>query len=145
MPFILYDKPTLCNSHDDINNHFNQAISAGYEGIVVKHPNAFYEHNVRSNKMWKYKLALSAEFEIVNYELDRRGHPVFHLQTPEGKIFKAKPKGTNDERLIMAANANSYLFKWATIEFECYSDSAIPLKPVFITVRNCTSKGEPLE
>ena len=33
----------------------------------------------------------------------------------------------------------------ATVEFETYSKDEIPLKPIFISLRDCTTDGTPLE
>lgn len=134
----------VCNSHDDIELHYNQCISQGLEGTVVKNTGALYEHNVRSSNMFKYKKALSAEFLIVGYELDKRNHPVFHLHTntTPPQIFKAKPTGTHE--FVKSIDPQSYLGNWATVEYEMLSKSGTPLKPIFIGLRDCTPDGKPL-
>jgi len=133
-----------CNSHDTLEAYFEYALNQGYEGIVIKHPDALYEHNVRSNRMWKYKPVLSSEYRVVDYSIDRNGHPVWHLTTGT-HTFKAKPKGTHEFQLAMAKTADTQIGKWATIEYETLSKDNIPLKPIFTAFRDCTETGEPLE
>jgi ATP-dependent DNA ligase len=134
----------VCQSHDDIELHYNQCMSMGFEGTVIKNQSALYQHNVRSSDMFKYKKAQSAEFLIVGYELDKRNHPVFHLHTntTPPSIFKAKPTGTH--AFVESIDPQSYVGNWATVEYEMLSKSGTPLKPIFIGLRDCTPDGQPL-
>lgn len=133
-----------CYSHEQIELHYNQCMDLKLEGTVVKNLSAKYEHNVRSSDMFKYKKTLDAEYQIVDCESDKNGHPVFHCLTPEGKLFKVKPKGTDAERKAMIVNFESqYLNQWYKIEYETLSKDLIPLKPVGIGLRDCNSLGEP--
>ena len=133
-----------CNSHEDIEAHYNKCIAQGFEGTVIKNAKALYKHNVRSSDMFKYKKAQSAEFLIVGYELDKRKHPVFHLNTHTTSplTFKAKPVGTH--AFVESIDPQSYIGKWATCEFEVLSNDFKPLKPIFIGLRDCTPDGKPL-
>ncbi len=94
--------------------------------------------------MFKYKKAQSAEFLIVGYELDKRNHPVFHLNTHTTPplTFKATPVGTHE--FVASIDPESYIGKWATVEFEILSNIGKPLKPIFIELRDCTPDGKPL-
>lgn len=131
-----------CYSHDDIEFHYNQSIQLGCEGTVIKNLNGLYKHNVRSSDQFKYKKAQSKEFKVTSYELDKRNHPVFILESAGGP-FKAKPKGTHE--FIESIDPDSYIGKWYTVEFETYSKSGIPLKPIGICLRDCDDLGNPLE
>ena len=57
--------------------------------------------------------------------------------------FKAKPKGSKE--FWSNFNPSDYLGNWATIEFETYSKAGIPLKPIFISLRDCDENGNPKE
>lgn len=135
---------SICLSHAELDTHFNSCTTFGYEGTVVKNTSALYQHNVRSSDMFKYKKAQAAEFLIIGYELDKRKHPVFHLQTntTPSTIFKAKPIGTHE--FVSSIDPDSYVGKFATVEFETLSKSGVPLKPIFISLRECNELGEPL-
>lgn len=139
---VIYN--ITCLSHAELDAHFDECTTFGYEGTVVKNSSALYKHNIRSSDMFKYKKAQSAEFLIVGYELDKRNHPVFHLNTHTTPplIFKAKPIGTHE--FVASIDPESYIGKWATCEFEVLSNDLKPLKPVFIGLRDCTPDGKPL-
>lgn len=135
-----------CHSHEQIELHYNQCMDRKLEGTVIKNLSALYQHNVRSSDMFKYKKTQDAEYQIVDCETDKNGHPVFHCITPEGKVFKVKPKGTDAERKAMIVNFESqYLNKWYKIEYEMLSKDKIPLKPIGLCLRDCESTGEPKE
>lgn len=136
---------TVCNSHDEIDVAFNSAIESEFEGTVIYNLSGIYEYNVRSSNVFKYKKAQDAEFLVIGYTIDKNNHPILECKTNEGNIFKVKPKGTSAERTTILNNINSYLNQWYTIEFEVYSKDMIPLKPVGIGLRSCTSNGDPLE
>lgn len=137
---VVVGKPVT--SHEDIEAHYLECISKGFEGTVIKNHSALYQHNVRSSDMFKYKKAQSKEFLINSYNLDKNGLPVFVLQSDGGE-FKAKPKGTQEfwSKQIPA----TYIGQYATCEYETYSKSGVPLKPVFISLRAMDSNGNPKE
>lgn len=144
LKYISFLTGVECHSHEQIELHYNQCMDLKLEGTVVKNLSALYQHNVRSSDMFKYKKTLDAEYQIVDCESDKNGHPVFHCITPEGKLFKVKPKGTDAERKAMIVNFESqYLNQWYKIEYEMLSKGKIPLKPVGIGLRDCNSLGEP--
>ncbi len=130
----------VVNSFADIDRDYTKCTKDGYEGTVIKLPNGLYEYNIRSSNQFKYKKALDAEFLITGFELDKRNHPVFILQSTN-KPFKAKPKGTHE--FLESIDPQSYVGKWATCEYETLSKDLVPLKPIFIGLRDCNSKGQP--
>jgi len=133
------------NSHEDIEDHYNLAISAGYEGTVIYNADSVYKFNERSSSVYKYKKALDAEFQIVAYEIDKNDHVVYTCKTSNAKQFKVKRKGTNAERSLDAHQANNNLDKWLTVEFEMYSKDGVPLKGIGLSFRDCNEQGEPNE
>ena len=137
---VVYN--VTCQSTADIEQHYVEATEFGYEGTVIKNYNGLYKHNVRSSDQFKYKKAQSAEFIIVSYELDKNGLPVFILESAGGE-FKAKPIGTKEywSQQIPV----TYIGQYATCEYEVFSKSGIPLKPIFISTRKLDASGNPLE
>lgn len=131
-----------CQSTADIEQHYVEATEFGYEGTVIKNFDGLYKHNVRSSDQFKYKKAQSAEFLIVSYELDKNSLPVFILESAGGE-FKAKPIGTKEywSQQIPV----TYIGQYATIEYEVFSKSGIPQKPIFISTRKLDASGNPLE
>ena len=121
-------------------------VEAGYEGVVIYNTDSIYQFNQRSSTVLKYKPVADAEYKILSYTTDRNGHPVFTCETHDGKQFKVKPKGTDEERKQIITNFDSqYKNNYYKIEYEMLSDSGIPLKGVGIGLRACTTTGEPSE
>ena len=135
---VIYN--ITCHSTEDIEQHYIECTNFGYEGTVIKNFNALYRHNVRSSSMFKYKKVKSAEFKILSYNIDKHGLPVFVLNSDAGE-FKAKPKGSREFWKLF--NPDEYIGNWATCEYETLSKSGKPLKPIFITLRECTDDGLP--
>lgn len=135
----------IVKDHDALDKLLLASIAMHFEGLVIYNPNAPYEFNTRSSHVFKYKKALDAEYKIISHNVDKSGHPVLICETPEGKPFSVKPKGTDAERKAILANIDDYIGQWYTIEYEKLSKDLIPQKPVGISLRACTPKGEPLE
>ena len=135
-------------SHDDIKEYFDKCRAQGYEGTIIRNEDCVYQYNVRSSQVFKYKEALDAEYKIVGFKLDKKGHPVFKCITSkeDGEhTFNVKPKGTDAEREHIAENADSWVGQWLKIEFENYSKDKKPLKPVGLGLRACDDEGNPIE
>ena len=129
-----------------LEEFYTVTVGAGYEGIVIYNTDSIYQFNQRSSTVLKYKPVADAEYKILSYTTDRNGHPVFTCETHDGKQFKVKPKGTDEERKQIITNFDSqYKNNYYKIEYEMLSDSGIPLKGVGIGLRACDSNAEPLE
>ena len=136
---------TVCQTLQDIEDHYNTCMKLGLEGTVIKDPCGLYKHNVRSSDQWKYKKTLDGEYKVTDFKLDKNNHPVYTCVTPEGLEFSVKRKGTAEERLIDAAIAKSNVGRWLNIEYETLSKDLKPLKPVGNHFRACNDDGSPLE
>ena len=136
-------------SKDRIDEYYNDAVSRGCEGLIIRNPNGIYKHNERSSNVFKYKKAIDAEFLIVNYALDKDSYPKLICNSAGGE-FTVRPKGDRESRMAMLANIDDYIGKWYTVEFETYSlgkdgKGGKPLKPVGVGLRECTAEGVPIE
>ena len=131
-------------SEADIDNWFNKVIKYNYEGLIVRNNRCKYKYNERSSDVFKYKKALDAEYQVVNYNIDKNRHAVYVCTTLNGKEFSVKRKGTNEERLLDASNATNNIGKFLTVEYETLSKDSIPLKPVGLNFRDCNTNGDPL-
>ena len=143
-PYVIAVDIVEVTSHEGLTEYHNACTAKGLEGIIIRNKNAMYEYNTRSLNVFKYKVAQDAEFKVTDYELDKNGHAVFQAQVGIN-TFKVKLKGTNEERLAMAAEASSYIGKWLKVEFETWSRDGIPLKPVGIMFRKVDENGEATE
>lgn len=143
---IKYIPIVYITREEMLEEFYTVTVEAGYEGVVIYNTDSIYQFNQRSSTVLKYKPVADAEYKILSYTADRNGHPVFTCETHDGKQFKVKPKGTDEERKQIIANFDSqYKNNYYKIEYEMLSDSGIPLKPVGISLRACDSNAEPLE
>ena len=134
----------LVNNSQELEDHYNQAIFEGYEGTVIYNADAEYKFNTRSSQVYKYKKTQDAEYKVIDFSLDKNGHPVYICEV-NNTTFKVKRKGTHQERINDAANATSNLGKWLTVEYEMLSKAGTPLKPVGLSFRECDNLGNPKE
>lgn len=143
---IKYIPIVYITREEMLEEFYTVTVEAGYEGVVIYNTDSIYQFNQRSSTVLKYKPVADAEYKILSYTTDRNGHPVFTCETHDGKQFKVKPKGTDEERKQIITNFDSqYKNNYYKIEYEMLSDSGIPLKPVGISLRACDSNAEPLE
>ena len=133
-----------CNSHEDIELHYNQCMLGNLEGTVIYNADHLYVYNQRSSNAFKYKKALDAEFLIIGYELDKQGNPTLICQS-EGGPFKVRPTGTTEYRKQLLLDMPNNIGKYYKVEYETLSKSDIPLKPVGLSIRECDNNGNPLE
>ena len=157
--WVRFVEVTTAEDHDELDEIHEEAVEDGFEGIIVRNPKGLYKYNTRSLDVFKYKVAQDAEFEVVDYSLDKNGHVVFKCKTTSiethttedspdfftHQTFKVKLKGTNEERLAMAAEADNYIGKFLKVEFEELSKAGVPLKPVGIMFRKIDDNGEAIE
>jgi len=147
LPLIRVD---IANSHEDLEKYHSADTLMNYEGIVIRNAKGLYQYNTRSLDVFKFKEAQDAEFEVRSFDIDKNGHAVFscykdNIHVGSNCTFKVKLKGTNEERLAMAANAKNYIGKWLKVEFEMLSKDGVPLKPVGIMFRKVDDNGEAIE
>lgn len=143
--FVRCVEHRLVKSYEELEAHYEECMANGLEGTVIYNSDAEYKFNERSSSVYKYKKTLDAEYPIVDCEVDKNGHPVFHCITSSGAVFKVKPKGTDAERKQMVRDFESvFLNKWYKIEYETLSKDGKPLKPVGLCLRDCDENGEPL-
>ena len=143
---IKYIPIVYITREEMLEEFFTVTVEAGYEGIVIYNTDSIYQFNQRSSTVLKYKPVADAEYKILSYTVDRNGHPVFTCETHDGKQFKVKPKGTDEERKQIIANFDSqYKNNYYKIEYEMLSDSGIPLKGIGVGLRSCDEQGNPVD
>lgn len=133
------------HSHDEIEVGHALYVSNGYEGLIVRNAKTKYKYNTRSLDVFKFKTTKDAEFKITGYNIDKNGHAVFICDTGFDSSFKVKMKGTNEQRLEIAANADDFMDSYVKIEYEMLSKDNVPLKPVGIMLRSVDENGEAIE
>ena len=124
---------------DNMIKLHNQYVSEGWEGLVIRDPDALYKPNGRTNDMIKIKIYKDDCFKVVGKEAGLRGSEdmVFIMEMPDGRTFKAKPFG---DRLQKEEYWNNFEERYNGHIGECkffyYSDDGIPLQPAFKAFRD---------
>lgn len=139
---------------EEVNKLHQQYVSEGWEGLVLRDPDAPYGFGQRTNSMIKIKNYKDAEFLVESYELGLRGieDMVFICKTPYGNLFKAKPIGDREVKEEYIKNfETNYKGRFATIKYFYYSNgddevTGVPLQPALIAFRDlteiCNSRAE---
>lgn len=131
---IIEHKET--NSWAQINTLHDRWVSEGFEGLVARKPDKFYEFGKRNSTMIKVKLYQDAEFKIIDYKEGLRDEDFcFICETKEGKPFAAKPVGSRELREYYLDNIEDFIDKMATVKFFEMSKDGIPLQPIFKSIR----------
>lgn len=123
---------------DQIMRQHDKAVSEGYEGLVIRDPEALYKCGARDNRMLKIKEMTTDEFKILGLvEGLREEDMCFLMETKEGYQFKAKPIGTREEKQEYRTHINDYIGKLGTIKYFGYThtDKPVPNLPVFMSIR----------
>ena len=124
---------------DNMMKLHNQYVSEGWEGLVIRDPDALYRPNGRTNDMIKIKIYKDDCFKVVGKEAGLRGSEdmVFIMEMPDGRTFKAKPFGDREQKEEYWNNFETrYNGHVGECKFFYYSDDGIPLQPAFKAFRD---------
>lgn len=116
----------------------DEAIAAGYEGLVVRDPEKEYKPGARDNRMMKIKLFTDSEFKIVGLVEGLRDEDMcFLMETEDGTQFKAKPIGDRAQKQWYRDHLDEIIGKMGTVKYfgMTNSEHPVPNLPSFRTVR----------
>jgi ATP-dependent DNA ligase len=144
---IIMNETKVIYYQEEIKDYHDEAALNGFEGVVIRSRDLKYESQKRSNKMRKYKYFIDAEYPIIDVERDEgvdREHFVWVcealVENSEGetslKTFKAKPKGSREQKWEWYDNADDYIGKLLTVKFQQYTVDEVPRFPVGISIRD---------
>lgn len=121
-------------------------VRGGYEGIMLRNPEGFYESGKRSADLQKYKEFFDEEFKIVDVTEDRNGNGVLVVWDTTANTHFDVCYGDFEERKRQLNNKEQYKGKWLTVKFQTrYKDSKLPQFPTGVCIRKCAEDGTPLE
>jgi len=118
---------------------FQEFISAGYEGAMLRNGSGIYRQNYRSTDLQKYKEFKEDEFTIVDFKQgDGRdeGTVIWICETPDGRQFSVRPKGSVEYRRELYSNATQYIGEKLTVIFQELSEMGVPRFPVGKCIRH---------
>lgn len=126
----------LISGWEEIERTHNKWVEEGYEGLIGRKINKTYEFGKRTSTMIKVKVYKDDEFLIVDWKEGLRLEDfVFICETPDKKLFSAKPTGSKELKEWYLENINSIIGEYGKVMFFEYSLEGIPVQPVFKCVR----------
>lgn len=134
--FILNDCRIL-SSKEEVDIYEEEAVSLGYEGIMLKNLEGMYKPDHRSYDSIKVKRFFDDEFEIIGYQLGKRGVQdlVIALQTQHGAEFLATAMGTVEEKESLRKSIHNKLGLRGTVKYKFISENGKPSHAQFKGLR----------
>jgi DNA ligase-1 len=129
----------LTNTPTEFNEKFGEYVAQGYEGIMLRNTEGLYQENYRSNDLMKYKEFFEAEYPIVDFkEATGRdaGTVIWECETPEGRRFSVRPRGTQEARREWFCKGGSLVGKQLTVIYQELSEMGVPRFPVGKAIRD---------
>ena len=112
---------------------FRRFRERGFEGAMVRLHDGLYECGHRSKSLLKVKEHLDDEFEVIGCEEGvgkDEGTATFVCVTKDGKEFRARMRGTIDERRRFWADRKLYVGRKLTVSFMRWTEEGKPQEPV---------------
>ena len=123
-------------SEDELMVAFEDYLALGYEGAMARNMTGKYV-NKRSADLQKIKQFSDSEYLCLDVEEGRgklAGHAIFVCKTPEGKFFRAKMKGNQDELKKYWKDPTLVVGKQVTVKYQGISAYGIPRFPVALRI-----------
>lgn len=114
-------------------------VEEGYEGAMVRNLTGAYAIGKRSANLQKVKTFLDGEYPIVGFTQGTGGETgcvIWICETPDGKQFRVRPRGTQEERKVLFQNGEEYIGKMLTVRYQELTDDGVPRFPVGIAIRD---------
>lgn len=129
----------LTDNETTFKEKFGEYVEQGYEGIMLRNTEGLYQENYRSNDLMKYKEFFESEYPIMDYrEATGRdaGTVIWECETPEGRRFGVRPRGTQEARREWFNRGASYVGKQLTVIYQELSEMGVPRFPVGKAIRD---------
>jgi ATP-dependent DNA ligase len=144
-PWLKISPFWLCESLDEIMKVYDNIISLGYEGIIVRHFNAPYELK-RSTMIMKFKPKKEDEYEITGYVEEESINHVpkgvlgaLICLSGDGRTFRVGTGFSGSQRHLLWNVRDSLIGKVAKVQYQHLTNKKVPRFPVFVSIND---KGE---
>jgi len=138
-PYMVPVQTILVQNVAECKGYFSQFVEGGFEGIMLRNTNGLYRQGFRSHDLQKYKEFCEEEYQIKGYEEGEgrdKGCVIWVCQTPDGKPFRVRPRGTMEQRREWFSNGSDYIDKMLTVIFQELSEQQVPRFPVGKAIRD---------
>ena len=121
---------------NDVNAYYEDYMSAGYEGQMIRLDSKY--ENKRSKSLLKHKSFIDEEYIILDVE-EGGGNKTgmvgsFVFKTKEGKTFNSSPKFNWEECIKMWNNRKNLIGKTATVKYFNLTPDGVPRFPYVIKI-----------
>ncbi len=123
-PYIQLVETVAVNSDKQVKEFHDQMFELGHEGAMLRHPHGVYKQGARSSHMLKVKMFDEEEFELIGWELGKRGVQDLNgiVKLPNGKISKPTMMGTIAQKTRMYLDITFDKRHMLTVKFFGYTD-----------------------
>lgn len=126
-----------------LEDKLKEYLSKGYEGAMLRNLQGEYEfQNKRSNHLLKYKIMKDSEAKVLSCRVDKNQEGVLSCGW-NGVEFELKMKGDHAYRSY--ENQLNLVGQWINFKYQDLTENGVPTFAVGMYVRECDSKGNPLE
>jgi DNA ligase 1 len=103
--------------------------SMGFEGLMLRHPDAGYEEGVRSKSLLKVKSRFDDEFVVVDITKNKIGGAILHCLIND-KVFGTPAPGTQAMKEQVLKFKDDYIGRYVRVEYANLTKDGIPFHPV---------------
>lgn len=118
--FICLPEIEITNDKDAVELRDN-FINNGFEGLILRNPNAEYQYGARNSAMYKYKKSTDGKFKIIDIYsegIKRQDIPLFLLKNDiNDETFEVHVGGSFDYQKSILQNKDKYLGKLMYVEY----------------------------
>ncbi len=132
-PNILRVESRLIHDASEVKKCLDEFAAEDYEGVIIRSRDLMYESGKRSLKMRKYKNFQDKEYPIIGVELDKGLTAKDFVWLCEGvdkngkkNKFRAKPTGTEAQRIEFYTNYAEYIGFLLTCRFQELTALQVP-------------------
>lgn len=116
---LLPDK--IVDDYNDAVRYRNSFIKLGFEGLILRNPEAEYQFGKRNQSMFKFKMIDDGKFEIIDIvsegsKRENLGKLILKNDINE-ECFECTINGSHDYQESILINKNQYIGKYALVEF----------------------------
>ena len=125
--FVILPTWVQIDSYEDAIIHRNQFIDLGFEGLILRNPNAEYQFGKRNQAMFKFKKVDDGKFVIVDIKSEhkRSDLPLFVCRNDiNDELFECSINKPQNVQREIFANKEKYIGKLMLVEFRARSGVA---------------------
>lgn len=118
--FVLLPYTIVC-TYDDAVSYRNRFIRLGFEGLILRNPDAEYQFGKRNQSMFKFKMIDDGKFEIVDIvpEGEKRENlgKLILKNDINDELFECTLNASQQYQELILKHKNVYIGKYAVVEF----------------------------